>query len=279
MSLRVVVTGLIFATVLVLGLFAYRLSHQTPGVAQVATTAPVLISYLAAARPVPPGTLVRNEDFITKTATAENLPQGAIIDTPESRNDVRGALIRRFVESGKPLLAADFMRPRDRGFLAAVLAPGSRAVSIGVTAITGVAGLIWPGDHVDVILTQELAPSVERTGRVVTSETVLANVRIIAVDQDIAQGARANGTAAGHVGTTVTLQTTVDQAERLAVAGQLGHLSLAVRASETGLAKNDATGAAVSGTDVSQALSKASVAAGSHMQIIQGGQRSEVTFK
>ena len=171
------------------------------------------------------------------------------------------------------------MRPRDRGFLAAVLAPGTRAVSIGVTAITGVAGLIWPGDHVDVILTQELPQGSERKGRVVTSETVLANVRIIAVDQDIAQGARSNGTAAGRASATVTLQTTVDQAERLAVAGQLGHLSLAVRASENGQAANDATGLAVSGTDVSQALSKASVATGSHMQVIEGGQRSEVTFK
>ena len=108
---------------------------------------------------------------------------------------------------------------------------------------------------------------------------MLANVRIIAVDQDIAQGARSNGTAAGRASATVTLQTTVDQAERLAVAGQLGHLSLAVRASENGHAANDATGLAVSGTDVSQALSKASVATGSHMQVIEGGQRSEVTFK
>ena len=276
MSLRLVVAGLIFATALVLGLFGYRLSYQAE------QAAPVLISYLVAARPVPPGTLVRNEDFVTKSATAENLPPGAIVDTPEARADVLGALIRYFVESGKPLMEADFVRPRDRGFLAAVLAPGTRAVSIGVTAITGVAGLIWPGDHVDVILTQELAQGAERNGRVVTSETVLGNVRIIAVDQDLAQGGRANGTAAaaaGHVGNTVTLQTTVDQAERLAVAGQLGHLSLAVRASEIGQARNDATGAAVSGADVSLALSKASVTSGSHMQIIQGGQRSEVTFK
>jgi pilus assembly protein CpaB len=279
MSLRLVVTGLICATALVLGLFFYRMNHQLPTIAQLHTPPPVLIPYLVAARPVPPGTLVRNEDFVTKAVTAENLPPGAIIETPESRADVRGALIRRFVESGSPLLAADFMRPRDRGFLAAVLAPGTRAVSIGVTAITGVAGLIWPGDHVDVILTQELAQAAERAGRVVSSETVLANVRIIAVDQDIAQGGRANSTAAGHVGTTVTLQTTVDQAERLAVAGQLGHLSLAVRASENGQATNDSTGVAVSGVDVSQALSKASAATGSHMQIIQGGQRSEVTFK
>lgn len=273
MSLRLIFAGLVLATALVLALFGYRLSHQTRD------AAPVLISYLVAARPLPPGTLAGIEDFVTKSATAENLPLGAIVDTPEARADVLGALIRYFVESGKPLQEADFVRPRERGFLAAVLAPGTRAVSIGVTAITGVAGLIWPGDHVDVILTQELAQGGERTGRVVTSETVLANVRIIAVDQDLAQGGRANGAAAGHVGTTVTLQTTVDQAERLAVAGQLGHLSLAVRASEIGQAKNDSTGAAVSGADVSLALSKASVASGSHMQIIQGGQRSEVTFK
>ena len=54
---------------------------------------------------------------------------------------------------------ADVLRPRDRGFLAAVLAPGTRAVSIAVDPVSGVGGLIWPGDRVDVILTQEIPAS------------------------------------------------------------------------------------------------------------------------
>jgi pilus assembly protein CpaB len=283
MSLRFVFSGLLLATALVLGLFAYRISHEGQGVAGGPTAAPVMVSYLVAARPVPPGTLVRNEDFVTKSVATGKLPPEAIVDTPQARDDVRGALIRTFVETGKPLRTEDYVRPKDRGFLAAALAPGTRAVSIGVTAITGVAGLIWPGDYVDVILTQELAPSTPGAKQIVSSETVLANVRIIAVGQDLTQGGGSNSAsaeaAAGHTNTTVTLQTSVNQAERLAVAGQLGHLSLAVRAWEKGEAVNDATGAAVSGSDVSKALSKASVESGSHLELIQGGQRSEVTFK
>jgi len=274
--MRLVVSGLIFAAVLVLGLFGYRLTHKTPG-----APVPVAVTtaYLVAAHPVPPGTLARNEDFVAKTVATGDLPDGAIADTAEARADVRGAMIRRFIEPGAPLLAADFIRPRDRGFLAAVLAPDTRAVSIGVTAISGVAGLIWPGDHVDVLLTQDIAQPGERVSHVVTSETVMANARVIAVNQDIAQGAPANGTSAGRATTTVTLQTNVDQAERLAVATNLGHLSLAVRSADNVQVPNDATGIAVSGTDVSQALSKASLTTGTHVQVIQGGQRSEVLFK
>jgi len=282
--MRLVIMGLIFATALVLGLFAYRLGHKPAGtvpvpVAQAVVVPVAPVAYLVAAHPLPPGTLARNEDFVAKTALPDALPRGAVLDTAETRADVRGAMIRTYLDTGAPLTASDFIRPRDRGFLAAVLAPDTRAVSIGVTAVTGVAGLIWPGDHVDVLLTQEFNQPGTRVGHVVTSETVLANARVIAVNQDIAQGAPANGISAGRVATTVTLQTTVDQAERLAVAGNLGHLSLAVRSSENVLAPNNRTGVAVSGNDVSHALSEATRATGSHVEVIQGGQRSEVLFK
>lgn len=274
--MRALMTGLLLAVTLVLGVFAWRVMHRPGGPASVARAS---VTYLVAARPVPPGTLARNEDFVPKTIAGDTAPPGVVLDTPANRADVIGAMVRTYIESGAPLLSADVIRPRDRGFLAAVLAPDTRAVSIGVTALTGVAGLIWPGDHVDVLLTQEFAQPGERVPHAVTSETILANVRVIAVNQDIAQGAPANGTSAGHAATTVTLQTTVDQAERLAVAQNLGHLSLAVRSSENVQAPSNATGVAVTGTDVSEALSKASAATGSHVQVIQGGQRSEVLFK
>ena len=98
--------------------------------------------------------------------------------------------------------STDVTRSRERGFLSAVLCPGTRAVSIGVDQVSGVAGLIWPGDQVDVILTQEFTPA--DRGRIVTSETILTDVRVIAVDQDIAQGA-GSGTA-GKMAATVTFE-------------------------------------------------------------------------
>ena len=72
--------------------------------------------------------------------------------------------------------AGDVMRPGDHGFLAAVLLPGMRAVTVGVDAITGTAGLIWPGDRVDLILTQRSWNAACRSGHRVAAETVLTDV-------------------------------------------------------------------------------------------------------
>jgi pilus assembly protein CpaB len=281
MSMRVAVVGLMFVTALILGLFAYQLGNRparpTP-VAQAPTVATVMVSYLVAARPLPAGTLARTDDFTVKTVPADQVPPGAIIDSPDTRAVLRSSLVRHYVATGTTLTSADLMQSHERGFLATVLTPGTRAVSIGVNPVTGVAGLVWPGDHVDVILTQDIAASAGRTEHLVTSETVLANVRVLAVDQDIAQGAPTNGNAAaaGKLASTVTIQATADQAERLAVATQLGHLSLAVRAAED---TRDIAGNTVSGADVSSALARAGIGSGARVQVIQGDQRGEVTFR
>ena len=67
---------------------------------------------------------------------------------------VAGAMVRRSLAPNEPILAGDVLNPGDRGFLAAVLGTGMRAVTVGVDPVSGTAGLIWPGDHVDVVLTQ-----------------------------------------------------------------------------------------------------------------------------
>ena len=94
---------------------------------------------------------------------------------------------------------------------------GTRAVSIGVDPVSGVSGLIWPGDHVDVILTQELENAPVATG--CSSETILTNVRVIAHRPGDRPGRAASGSeVAGKLARTVTLQVDRDQAEKLAVA-------------------------------------------------------------
>jgi pilus assembly protein CpaB len=212
------------------------------------------------------------------------VPPGALIDTPDARAELRSSLIRRYLEPGAVITHADILHPHERGFLAAVLAPDTRAVSIAVNAVSGVAGLIYPGDHVDVILTQEVQRTPGQIEHLVTSETVLANVLVIAVDQNIAQGAPTNGaTTSGQAATrppgTVTIQTTVDQAERVAVATRIGALSLAVRSSDIERPAEPPPGTAVSSADVSQALARATLSNGYRVEVIQGTERSEVTFK
>ena len=289
MSLRIIMIGLMMVTAVALGLVAYQIANPTRlatatigSAALVAAPAvearPTTVSYLVASHPVPPGTLARADDFSLKTVEPDKVPPGAVIDSGDTRNALRGSLVRRYLDTGAVLSADDLMRPRERGFLAAVLAPGTRAVSIGVDPVTGVAGLIWPGDHVDVILTQELDTNDGHPGHTITSQTVLSNVRVIAVDQDIAQGAPASGSATGKLASTVTIQATTEQAERLAVGLHLGHLSLAVRA----IADDDGTAdraITVSGTDVSPVRSPSGISLGARMQVIQGDQRSEVNFR
>jgi pilus assembly protein CpaB len=205
------------------------------------------------------------------------VPKGAVTDTPEARADLRGALLRHYLDAGKVLLATDILHPRDRGFLAAVLVPGARAISVGVDAVTGNGGLIWPGDRVDVILTQQLDEKDAPIAKRYVAETVLTDVRVVAVDQSIAQGAVASGdNATGRVAHTVTLEVTPDQASRAAVAERLGKLTLAIRAVDT---MADATGHRVYGGEVSSALADGTPASGPRMRVIEGKNAREVTFQ
>ena len=171
--------------------------------------------------------MAREEDFAVRSVPSDSVPTGAILDTPDARIGLRGSLVRKFLDTGSPVTSQDVLRPRDRGFLASVLAPDSRAISIKVDAESGVSGLIWPGDYVDVVLTQVIdkADLAHRT----LSETVLHNVRIVAIDQEIVQGGPANNATAGKVAHTVSLQLAPEQVKKITVAEQLGKLSLAVR--------------------------------------------------
>ncbi|WP_271601608.1 Flp pilus assembly protein CpaB [Bradyrhizobium sp. CCBAU 45384] len=228
----------VFATV-ALGLVGYNMNlpkEQAP-VAKITESvpAPPPVGYFVAVHPLPRGTLVRDEDFAVRSVpTSDGVPAGAIMDTPDARIGLRGSLVRNFLDTGNPVTSKDILRPRERGFLASVLAPDSRAVSINVDAASGVSGLIWPGDYVDVVLTQQ--PSTTNGEKQdpdhqhgALSETVAHNVRIVAIDQEIVQGGSASNATAGKVARTVSLQLAPEQVKKVVIAGQLGKLSLAVR--------------------------------------------------
>ncbi|MBX9593991.1 MAG: Flp pilus assembly protein CpaB, partial [Roseomonas sp.] len=106
-----------------------------------------------------------------------------------------------------------------------------RAASIGVDAISGISGLIWPGDRVDVVLTQTIGDETVPLERRIAGQTVLIDSRVIAIDQAIVQGAVGDGPEANRQVRTVTLEVAPHAAERLAVAARLGRLSLTIRAS------------------------------------------------
>jgi pilus assembly protein CpaB len=146
------------------------------------------------------------------------------------------------------------------------LAPGTRAVSIKVDAETGVAGLINPGDYVDVVLTQ-VAEKADPARRAL-SETLLNNIRIIAIDQEV-QGGPTNTATAGKVAQTVSLQLEPEQVKRISVAKYLGTLSLAMR-SALELA-NTADGRTISSCDVSPEIARQNAIAGQSAAVVVYG--------
>lgn len=230
-TLRLSIIMVMLLATAALGLIAYNNMNPKPVVQVTENTpppAPLTVGYLVAARPLPRGTLAREEDFAVRSVPSDSVPSGALVDTPDARAGLRGSLIRKFVDAGSPVTSQDVLRPRDRGFLASVLAPDSRAISIKVDAESGVSGLIWPGDYVDVVLTQLVDKADPANGTL--SETVLHNVRIVAIDQEIVQGGSANNATAGKVAKTVSLEVAPEQVKKITVAGELGKLSLAVRA-------------------------------------------------
>src|SRR6185503_945160 len=100
-------------------------------------------TFLVALRPLRAGTLIKPEDLTGLETEVAAAPAGARIDSRETRAELFGAMVRRSLPQGDPMLAEDVLRPGDRGFLAAVLGPDMRAVSVGVDAVSGTAGLIW----------------------------------------------------------------------------------------------------------------------------------------
>jgi pilus assembly protein CpaB len=288
MFLRLLVVLSLILSATGLGILALQLMQPpSTGPQQVArveappVVAPVpRVRMIVAARPLSIGTLLKDEDFRETEVLADAVPEGAFTGGTASLAELRGALLRRFIDPNQPVITTDVLRPRDRGFLAAVLRPGTRAISIGVDVVTGASGLIWPGDEVDLILTQNLQQQgAESPGRRVVGETILSAVRVIAVDQQISHSGT-DATAGRVVARTVTLEVLPEQAERLAVAQQLGRISLVVRSIE---GVPEATGprpSLVFGSDVSSALTGPQAPSPStRMRIIQGGSQQEVTFR
>jgi pilus assembly protein CpaB len=255
MSLRTALLAAIvlgFGGLLIVAWIALQLPAKPPVVAVTATAAPTA-KILVAAQPLHAGTLLKYDDIQPHDLLASEVPAGARADTPQQRAELVGSMVRRSLRPQEVVLPADVLRPGDHGFLAAVLQPGMRATTVGVDAVSGTAGLIWPGDHVDVLLTQVTDDQTLPAAHRASAETVLGDVRVIAIDQQLMQGATGNGSDQGTTH-TVTLEVTEGQAKRVALAARLGHLSLIVRAADALPGTQDDKPETTWGGDVSPAL-------------------------
>lgn len=213
-------------------------------IAQAAETRQVLV----AKETMEPGRFVRADDlrwvawpkagvadgYVVRGEAPKGVkPMASAGDAPKPRGMAvfDGSVVRTRITAGEPVTALKLVQPGERGFLAAVLEPGRRAVSVPIDATTGISGFIFPGDMVDVIFIGHLrvedgrAQGAEgsKAKRIDFSETLLSGVRVIAIDQKVESG---DGQA--KIAKTATLQVTPKQAEKVALAIKMGGVSLSL---------------------------------------------------
>ena len=139
-----------------------------------------------------------------------------------------GSVVREPILAGEPIIDSKLVRAGESGYLAVVLSPGMRAMSVAVTVETGAGGFILPGDRVDVILAAQVNNNTDQEGaprKAFASTTVLRNIKVLAIDQ-ASQPERGATTA---VGATATLELGAREAEALALAKSMGDLTLTLR--------------------------------------------------
>lgn len=230
-----------------------------PSASSVASgSAPVKQSaILVATRPISAGLLLRAEDMRWKEIASGDVPAGYLLRGRDSDAGYIGAVARRDFREGEPLVATALVRPQEREFLAAVLAPDMRAVTITVGAPQSSAGLLLPGDRVDIILTQRFNDAATNPAHQIVGETVLRDLRIIAVDQRMS-GSKAPSDIdlAAETPKTITLEVSERNAEKMLVAAELGNVGVAVRSLESSAAAKTSQSSAVWASDVSPALAQ-----------------------
>ena len=190
---------------------------------------PVTTTVLVARRAMHAGTFVKPEDVRWQAWPEGSIDPSYVLQGQRDLASFTGAVVRRGIVAGEPITDARVVKPGDRGFLAVVLSPGSRAVSVPVTVSTAISGLVFPGDRVDLILSHRSAEAGAhgKAESVLASETVLENVRVIAIDQSTDDQKGKAPVAA--VPKTATLEVTPRQAEMVMVAAELGKLAFSLR--------------------------------------------------
>lgn len=231
---------------------------------------------LVAKRDVPAGRFVDASSDLDWVEPTKEMEEMAVIhESTSKKSEFNGGIVRKQLKAGRPVTLDEITRAGDGGFLSAVLEPGMRAVAIAVTATTGAAGFIAPGDRVDLIVTHRIKTSRgESVGEdTVVSETFVRDVRVVAVDQSL------NSTDnKAQLAKNVTVEVTESQAEQIAVATEMGKIAMALRSAlpdQKDAISEDGKGTRTS--DVIPSLSRKGGVA-PHVQVIRGAEKEDLQF-
>jgi pilus assembly protein CpaB len=190
---------------------------------------------LVAAKDLPAGHITTVSDLRWQSWPDKSVPQQYVVKKEAIGSDIPaiyvGTVVRRAIAASGPITSDNLIKLGDRGFLAAVLKPGHRAIAVRIDETTGVAGLVYPGDRIDLILTHEVGVKKdgenETANKVRVGETILSNVRVIAIDQSLEDVKAQKG--ATRAPKTATIEVTPQQAEVVAVAARMGTLTLTLQ--------------------------------------------------
>ena len=188
-------------------------------------------SVLVARGDVKRGQILRPEDLVWQVWPEGGIDKNYIVlGGPKKPETFAGWVARNPIGGGEPITETRIIAPGNRGFLAAVLRPGMRAVSVPVTVTSGISGFIFPGDQVDLLLTYSVPtpPSPDKDKKAnydhKAAETVLRNVRVIAIDQRLES--KAGEAVPAH---TATFEVSPKQSEVIALSSEIGKVSLSLR--------------------------------------------------
>ncbi|MFC3052504.1 Flp pilus assembly protein CpaB [Kordiimonas pumila] len=179
------------------------------------------IKILVAKRDLSAGTIVTQEDFIWQPWPENGLSDAYYRAGTDKQEILTNKVVRTPLTKGQPFTRSSVVAQGERGFLAAILTEGMRAVTVKLSPTSGIGGFIFPGDRVDVILTHEM--DISRTEKYQIAETVFQNVRVLAVDQKSTSDDQAK------IAKTATLEVTPKMAEKMAMMDKIGELSLSLR--------------------------------------------------
>jgi len=201
--------------------------------AQQAAAAPASVpvgpKVLVAKKALPVGTIIDADSFAYQPWPKELMQSAYYVENQADGNpaSLLGTVVRYPITAGQPVTRGSLVGPQDRGFLAAALGAGMRAITVPVNASTGVAGFVFPGDHVDLVLTQNVEGGGDGPALKV-SETIVRNIRVLATDQRVTDKDK-DGKIEVKTFANVTMEVTPKIAEKIAVAQSLGTLSLSLR--------------------------------------------------
>jgi pilus assembly protein CpaB len=212
---------------LVRGWLESERARLTAAVPQSAPQPVILPQILVAKIDLSVGQFVRAEDL-----TWQNWPENAIQPTymvlgQRPLEDFVGAVVRSRTQAGEPIIEGRLISPKSSGFLAAVLPPGMRAVTVPINPNSGVSGFIYPGDKVDLILTMTVKVEKETGGEKEdhkATETILSDLRVLAIDQRLD-----NKPGEVMLASRVTVEVSPKQSEIVALVQHMGILTLALR--------------------------------------------------